>query len=91
MSLIYKILQRIGGENEQILWQGSSTKNEAVYYYLKVNCAKLKMCTINSTATAKNIKQRVINKPMVRKMQSYKTVHSSKRRQEKRGKGTKEI
>ena len=50
------------------------------------------MCTIDSTATAKNMKQRVIiNKPMVGKMQSYKVVHSSKRRQEKRGKGTKEI
>ena len=50
------------------------------------------MCTIDSTATAKNMEQRVIiNKPMVGKMQPYKIVHSSKRRQEKRGKGTKEI
>lgn len=48
------------------------------------------MCTINSTATAKNIKQRVIiNKPMVRKMQSYKNSPFIQKKARKKGKGDK--
>lgn len=56
---------------------------------MRVTHDKLKMCTINPTSNAKNMKQRVISEKPVVKMQSYKIFNSSKRRQEKRG--TKEI
>jgi len=47
------IAQRMGGEKRSILLQGSYLYINAVQYYLKVYCDKLKMNTVKSRATTK--------------------------------------